>query len=58
MLAVEIVSPGSENRRRDYEDKVIEYRDRGVLEYWIVDPLENQITLLVLVDREYQEQIY
>jgi Uma2 family endonuclease len=58
LLAVEIVSPGRENRRRDYEDKVREYRDRGIVEYWIVDPLENQITVLILVDGEYREQIY
>ncbi|MBP0021147.1 MAG: Uma2 family endonuclease [Cyanobacteria bacterium SBLK] len=58
LLAVEIVSPGRENRRRDYEDKVREYRDRGILEYWIVDPVENKITIFIWVDGEYREQIY
>jgi Uma2 family endonuclease len=54
-LAVEIVSPGKEARQRDYEDKRIDYARAGILEYWIVDPQENQVTVLVLRDGAYVE---
>ena len=40
-LMVEIVSPGSENARRDRVVKRQVYGKHGVLEYWIVDP-ENR----------------
>ena len=36
-LIVEVLSPGSTNRRRDREAKLKLYSHRGVLEYWIVD---------------------
>src|SRR5207248_4378942 len=36
-LAVEILSPGSTNERRDRELKLKLYSRRGVLEYWVVD---------------------
>ena len=37
-LAVEIVSPGKENARRDREVKRQVYGKHGVKEYWIADP--------------------
>ena len=36
-LIIEVLSPGSANRRRDREAKLGLYSRRGVLEYWIVD---------------------
>jgi Uma2 family endonuclease len=54
-LALEIVSPGKDARQRDYEDKRIDYARAGISEYWIVDPQENQVTVLVLRDRAYIE---
>jgi Uma2 family endonuclease len=36
-LAVEVLSPGGENERRDREAKLKLYGSRGVREYWIVD---------------------
>ena len=39
---IEIVSPGS--RYMDYFTKLFKYHNAGVKEYWIVDPLKNQIT--------------
>lgn len=36
-LIIEVLSPGSRNRRRDREAKLKLYSRRGVLEYWIVD---------------------
>jgi Uma2 family endonuclease len=43
-LAAEVVSPGSV--KRDYETKREEYLAFGLLEYWIVDPLSRQVTVL------------
>jgi Uma2 family endonuclease len=37
-LVVEVVSPGTENARRDREAKLALYSRRDALEYWIVDP--------------------
>lgn len=36
-LAVEVLSPGSENERRDRNLKLKLYSTQGVKEYWIVD---------------------
>jgi len=36
-LAIEVLSPGVENERRDREAKLKLYESRGVREYWIVD---------------------
>jgi len=36
-LAIEVVSPGSTNSRRDREVKLRLYSVRGVREYWIID---------------------
>jgi len=54
-LALEIVSPGSEARTRDYEHKRRDYARAGIAEYWIVDPQEDQVTVLVLQDNHYVE---
>ncbi len=54
-LALEIVSPGKDARQRDYEDKRVDYARAAISEYWIVDPLENQVTVLVLQDSIYTE---
>ncbi len=54
-LAVEIVSEGSEARKRDYEDKRHDYAKAGVSEYWIVDPQEECVTVLVLEDDKYAD---
>jgi Uma2 family endonuclease len=45
-LAVEIVSP--ESIERDYVKKRRQYQRAGILEYWIVDPLKQIVTLLRL----------
>lgn len=56
-LVVEVVSPGKVNRDRDYRYKRSEYAARGIAEYWIVDPQENMVTILIC-DRGYQETVY
>jgi Uma2 family endonuclease len=55
-LAVEVVSPGEENRERDIETKRTEYARAGIQEYWIVDPATDTISVLVLERGNYVEQ--
>lgn len=50
-LVMEVVSP--DDRLRDTETKRREYAQAGIPEYWIVDPTEEQITVLALVDGIY-----
>ena len=57
-LVVEVVSPGKENQDRDYRYKRSEYAARGIPEYWIVDPLQAQVTLLTLVDGLYEAAVF
>jgi Uma2 family endonuclease len=52
-LVVEIVS--EDNPERDTKIKRGDYADAGVPEYWIVDPLNTTITVLVLDGDEYAE---
>ena len=44
-LAVEIVSPGSANERRDREFKLKLYSRQGVREYWIVDWQQRMVQI-------------
>src|ERR1044072_2566659 len=53
-LAVEVLSPGSANERRDREAKLKLYSQRGVSEYWIVDWRARQIE----VYRRQQAQLH
>lgn len=59
LLVVEVVSSSDTNqqsRERDYVDKRQEYAQRGIPEYWIIDPVESVILVLTLVAGRYQEQ--
>ncbi len=56
-LVVEVVSPGSSNRSRDYRYKRTEYAARQIMEYWIVDPEEQQITICKWIDGQYEDTI-
>lgn len=47
-LVVEVVNEGDEARERDYTSKRAIYAEYGVAEYWIVDPQQQQITVLHL----------
>lgn len=55
LLVIEAVSPGRENRERDYIDKRSQYQDRGVPEYWLLDPSQQIITVLRLKDMKYED---
>ncbi len=57
-LVVEVVSPGSENRKRDYRYKRSEYAARRIQEYWIVDPHQKRVTILELESGLYEERVY
>lgn len=48
LLASLTVSKGVDTRRRDYEDKRRDYQRASIAEYWIVDPEDRKITVLVL----------
>jgi Uma2 family endonuclease len=52
-LAVEIVSP--DKPERDLVDKRYDYAEGGVPEYWIVNPLDQTITVLSLDGDTYVE---
>lgn len=54
-LVMEIVSGGTEARKRDYVDKRLDYAKAGIAEYWIVDPDECRVTVLSLHDGQYNE---
>ena len=41
-LVIEIVS--TDSVKRDYENKFNEYQSGGVLEYWLIDPLTEQVS--------------
>jgi Uma2 family endonuclease len=55
-LVIEVVSPNQENR--DYRHKRSEYGARCIPEYWIVDPLQQKVTILEWVDGLYEDTIY
>lgn len=56
LLVVEVVSPKQENR--DYRYKRSEYAARGIAEYWIVDPMQQKVTVLEWVEGLYEEKVY
>jgi Uma2 family endonuclease len=51
-LVVEVVSP--DDPERDTVEKVADYADAGIPEYWIVNPLDETITVLVLDGHTYE----
>ncbi|MBD1863458.1 Uma2 family endonuclease [Trichocoleus sp. FACHB-46] len=55
LLVVEIVSPGELQRDRDYIAKRMQYQDRGIPEYWIVDPQLQTVLVLELSGDVYTE---
>lgn len=52
-VAVEVVSDDDPDRDRSVKRE--EYAEAGIPEYWIVDPLEQSILVLVLDGEAYQE---
>jgi len=54
-LVIEIISSGTENRRRDLSVKRQLYAKYGVKEYWIVDPDNRSILIFRLGEKKLQE---
>ncbi len=52
-LVLEVVSP--DDPERDWVQKRADYARAGIPEYWIVDPQQERIAILTLVDRIYAE---
>ena len=50
-LIVEIISPN--NRKHDLDTKFKLYQEAGVLEYWIIDPVERMVLVYALRDGVY-----
>jgi Uma2 family endonuclease len=57
-LVVEVVSPGQQNRNRDYRYKRSQYEARGIGEYWIVDPTMGRVSVLTRVEGLYEEAVF
>jgi Uma2 family endonuclease len=56
-LVIEVVSPGDEdsaNYKRDYEDKRDQYADRGIPEYWLIDPDRAWVMVGILTPTGYK----
>ncbi|NER22952.1 MAG: Uma2 family endonuclease [Symploca sp. SIO1C2] len=57
-LVVEVVSPyrnqRDNNYQRDYVEKRQQYEQRGIPEYWIIDPQAKVVIVLLLVNGQYQ----
>ena len=56
-IAVEFVSAGRRNRRRDYVDKRKEYLKAGVKEYWIIDRFQRTLTVIHNKPRGSREKV-
>ena len=59
LLVIEVVSNSEKDkasRQRDYIEKRQEYAERGIAEYWIVDPVAATISVLCLKEDSYQAQ--
>jgi Uma2 family endonuclease len=56
VMVVEVVSLDS--IKRDYRFKRAEYAAIGIPEYWIVDPLQQKVSVLTLEDGLYEERVF
>ncbi len=54
-FVLEVVSAGGENAVQDYRHKRSEYAARGIQDYWIADPIEQQVVVLTLVSGLYED---
>ncbi len=52
-LVMEVVSDDPKDRQRDYEQKLIDYAEAKVPEYWIVDPERRLVVVHQLQDGKY-----
>ncbi|MBE9062833.1 Uma2 family endonuclease [cf. Phormidesmis sp. LEGE 11477] len=61
LFIAEVVSPGgkkSDNYLRDYVWKRQQYEQLGISEYWIIAPHRDQVTVLTLVNGQYESEAH
>jgi Uma2 family endonuclease len=51
---MEVVSPDPKDRVRDWKTKAREYARAGIGEYWIIDPEQQKVRVLVLGGKTYK----
>jgi Uma2 family endonuclease len=51
---MEVLSDSTKDRERDLVTKREEYARAGIAEYWIVDPRDHRIIVLVLAEGGYR----
>lgn len=56
LLVVEVVSEST--KTTDYRYKQVEYSYLGISEYWIVDPLEERVSVLEWVEGLYEIEVF
>ena len=56
-IAIEFVSAGRRNRRRDYEEKRQEYGESGIREYWIFDRFRRTLTVVAYSGSQEAEKV-
>lgn len=54
-LVAEVVSSGEVNHQRDYEAKRKQYQERGIPEYWLLNPETQTVEVLELKNGRYVE---
>jgi Uma2 family endonuclease len=54
-MVVEVASPGKRNQERDYNNKLAQYQEIGVEEYWIVDSKAKKVTVFYLEVTGYKK---
>jgi Uma2 family endonuclease len=55
LLVVEVVSSGELQRDRDYVAKRMQYQQRGIPEYWLIDPQLQTVLVLELTPHGYTD---
>ncbi|NEO27951.1 MAG: Uma2 family endonuclease [Kamptonema sp. SIO4C4] len=56
VLVVEVVSPSSQSI--DYRAKRSEYSVLDIPEYWVIDPVEDKVTVFTLSEGWYDEAVF
>jgi Uma2 family endonuclease len=56
IVVIEVLSPSTQST--DLTDKRWEYAQRGISEYWLVDPIGIQVTVCTRQNEAYIEQIF
>lgn len=56
-IAVEFVSRGRRNHKRDFDEKVDEYMALGILEYWVIDRFNHTMTVATMVRGRVKQRV-